>query len=256
MKKLITILALSLASLAVHAAGGSAYPLDKANVDLSDRASLQRGAKYFVNYCMGCHAMGYLRYNRLGRDLGLTDREVEENLIFTQDDEGSPTKVGELMTIAMDQFYAEKSFGVVPPDLTLVTRTKPHGADWLYTYLRTFFADESKQWGVDNALFPNVGMPNVLWELQGVQKPIYKEKTDDHGHTQKVITGFEIVEPGTLTPAEFDQVALDLTNFLFYAAEPARLVRHTVGAYVLVFLVFLTIAAYLLKKEYWRDIKK
>lgn len=229
------------------------YPLEHADVDRSDKPSLQRGAKYFVNYCMGCHALGYLRYNRLGHDLGLTDRQVEENLIFTQDDEGSPTKVGELMTIAMDKLYADEAFGVVPPDLTLIARSR--GADWVYTYLKSFYLDDSKTWGVNNALFPDVGMPHVLWELQGLQKAVTEETVDEHGIHHQHIVGFERVRPGAMSPEEYDQVVLDLTNFLSYAAEPAKMQRYRIGAWVIGFLLLLSLVTYILKKEYWRDIK-
>lgn len=254
MKKIL-IAVLALVSWSAYGAG-SGFPLYDVQVDISDKASLQRGAKYYVNYCMGCHSLGYLRYNRLGRDLGLTDREVEENLIFTQDEEGSPTKVGELMTMAMDKFYAEKAFGVVPPDLTLVARTRPHGPAWLYTYLLTFYLDENQQWGVNNALFPNVGMPHALWDLQGWQKPVYEEQADKSGQSQeKVIVGFETVQPGALSEQEYEQVVKDLTNFLTYAAEPAKMQRHKLGVWVLAFLFIFAGVAYILKKEYWADIK-
>jgi ubiquinol-cytochrome c reductase cytochrome c1 subunit len=252
MKKVLSLIVLLAVNGLVFAAGG-AYPLDSVSIDLSDKASLQRGAKYYVNYCLGCHALGYLRYNRMGRDLGLTDRQVEENLIFTYDDEGSPTKVGELMTIAMDKLYADEAFGVVPPDLTLIARAR--GADWLYTYLRTFYVDETKTWGVNNAVFPNVGMPHVLWELQGLQKAVTKEHVDEQGNKHTQIVGFELVRPGSLNAEEYDQVVLDLANFLTYAAEPAKMQRFKTGAWVLAFLLLLSFVTYLLKKEYWRDIK-
>lgn len=254
MKKIVAVLTLMSVSLPGFAAG-TGYPLDNAPVDLSDKAALQRGAKYFVNYCMGCHGLSYLRYSRLARDLGLNEEAVEENLIFTRDEKGAPTKVGSLMTIAMNEDYAENSFGVVPPDLTLVTRTRPHGADWLYTYLRTFYLDETKQWGVNNAIFPNVAMPHVLWDLQGWQRPIFKEVMADNGQAHKVVVGMERVTEGLMSPEEFDQVALDITNFLVYAAEPARLIRYEIGAWVLFFLVILAVVSYFLKKEYWRDVK-
>lgn len=253
MKNVLMTVFLMLIAAPAFSAGNGGFKLYSAKVDLGDKVSLQRGAKYFVNYCMGCHALSHLRYNRLGRDLGLTDRQVEENLIFTRDEEGSPTRVGELMTIAMDKFYADKSFGVVPPDLTLTARSRT--PDWIYTYLLTFYNDSSKQWGVNNAVFPNAGMPNVLWELQGEQKPIYQEFTDSHGTTHQRITGFEQVKPGSMNPEEFAQVALDLTNFMTYAAEPAKLVRYKIGAWVMAFLLIFAVASYALKKEYWRDIK-
>jgi ubiquinol-cytochrome c reductase cytochrome c1 subunit len=255
MKKPLLIAGLSACLLLPLSAAASlaTYPLQHAPIDLSDKASLQRGAKYVVNYCMGCHALEHLRYNRLGRDLGLSDELVEQNLIFTRDAKGEPTKVGELMTIAMSKNYGKEAFGVAPPDLTLVARSR--GADWIYTYLQTFYLDEKKQWGVNNAIFPDVAMPHVLWELQGLQSPLYTDETDANGNVRNVLAGFEQVVPGTITPEEYDQVVLDITNFLTYAAEPAKLVRYKVGAWVLFFLTILAAITYLLKKEYWRDIK-
>jgi ubiquinol-cytochrome c reductase cytochrome c1 subunit len=245
MKKIILTMILAiLSSGSVLASGNGGFPLMKAAVDVTNKASLQRGAKYFVNYCMGCHALGHMRYNRLGRDLGISDRMVEGNLIFTRDEEGSPAKVGSLMTISMDTYYAEKSFGAEPPDLTLTARSR--GPNWIYTYLLTFYLEEEAPWGVNNAVFPNVGMPHVFWELQGLQKAIVK----DHA-----IVGFETVQAGTLSPQEYAQVALDVTNFLAYAAEPAKLVRYTYGRWALAFLVIFAFITYALKKEYWRDIK-
>lgn len=252
MKKLITLLFAVLFVAQAYAAGGNQYPLDHANVDLDDRPSLQRGAKYYVNYCMGCHAMAYQRFNRVGKDLGLTDKEVIDNLIFTSNKKGEPKKIGELMTIAMDTDYAEKAFGVVPPDLNLIARSR--GADWLYTYLRTFYKDDSRSFGVNNAVFPLVGMPNVLLHLQGEQKALYEEHDDGHGHMTKVISGFEITKQGEMSVEEFDQLALDLTNFLVYSGEPAKMVRGKMGFWVLLFLALFGYLAYLLKKEYWKDV--
>ncbi|HEY3487834.1 MAG TPA: cytochrome c1, partial [Gammaproteobacteria bacterium] len=226
MKKLLLIIGLLFPVAGLAADSG--YPLDKAHVDLSDKPSLQRGAKYFVNYCMGCHSLQHLRYNRLAEDLGLTVELVRDNLVFTHDEEGAPTKIGERMTIAMDKWYGKNSFGLLPPDLTLVTRWRT--PDWVYTYLRTFYLDESKQWGVNNAVFPNAGMPHVLWELQGWQKPVYENRLDQHDQPHQMLVGFEMTEPGKMTPEEFDRVVLDITNFLTYAAEPARMTRYIVGA--------------------------
>ncbi len=251
MKTLFLMLGLLLPAAGL--ANESHGSLDEAKIDLSDTPSLQRGAKYFVNYCMGCHSLHHLRYNRLVEDLGLTEELVRDNLIFTHDDEGAPTKIGETMSIAMDAWYGQTAFGILPPDLTLVTRWRD--PDWVYNYLRGFYLDETKQWGVNNTLFPNVGMPHVLWELQGWQKPVYEEQMDAHGKPHKVLVKLELVTPGKLSPAEFDRVVLDITNFLTYAAEPARPTRHLVGAWVLFFLLILTAVAYLLKNEYWRDVK-
>ncbi len=234
-----------------QAAGGAKYPLEHAKVDLADKASLQRGAKYFVNYCMGCHSMNYQRFNRVAKDLDMSDQAVIDNLIFTTDIDGKPRKVGELMTIAMDERYAETAFGVIPPDLNLVARSR--SPDWVYTYLKTFYKDDSRPMGVNNAAFPAVGMPNVLGHLQGEQRPVYEE-IDDHGHTRKVLTGVELVKEGSLSDEEFDQLALDLTNFFVYSAEPAKMVRGKIGFWVILFLLFFTYLAYMLKKEYWKDI--
>ena len=252
MKKILFIITLSVTSMSAWSSGGNGYPLLHPHIDVSDKASLQRGAKYFANYCMGCHALSHLRYNRLGRDLGLTDSQVADNLIFSRDEEGSPTKVGSQMVIAMDQLYADKAFGVVPPDLTLIARSR--GSGWLYTYLLSFYEDDSKQWGVNNALFPNVGMPNVLWRLQGSRKPIMQEVTVDNNMYSKIVS-FELVEPGLMDQKEFEQVVLDLSNFLTYAAEPAKLYRYKVGVWVMIFLILFAAITYALKKEYWRDIK-
>lgn len=250
MKKLVLILLLAL-PLSLMAAGSS-YPLDSANVNLNDRASLQRGAKYFVNYCLGCHSMNYQRYNRMGADLGLTDQEVIDNLIFTTDKKGEQTKVGELMTIAMDADYAEQTFGVVPPDLNLTSRSR--GADWIYTYLKTFYRDDSRPLGVNNAAYPAVGMPHVLESLQGIQKAIYEETTDSYGNAEKTIVGFEIIEEGQMSIEEYDQLALDITNFMVYSGEPAKLIRTKMGWMVLLALALFGCLAYALKKEYWRDV--
>jgi ubiquinol-cytochrome c reductase cytochrome c1 subunit len=254
MKRLIAVLVLVLLPAQGFAAASS-YPLDNANIDLSDKASLQRGAKYYVNYCMGCHSLGYMRYNRMGRDLGLSDAEVEENLIFTHDTQGERNKIGALMTSAMSAAYAEKAFGIPVPDLTLVTRTRSSGSDWLYTYLRTFYLDDSKPWGVNNAVFPSVAMPHVLLDLQGAQRPVYEEHVDAKGNKHQVLIGVKQASAGVLSPTEYDQMARDITNFLTYTGEPAKLVRYKLGAWVLFFMLILVAVSYLLKQEYWRDVK-
>ena len=252
MKQLLVLIVSLVICSAVQAAE-SEIPLDHVQIDLSDKPSLQRGAKYFVNYCLGCHSMQYLRYNRLASDLGLTDKQVEENLVFSYDAKGKPVKVGEPMTNAMNAQYAKNVFNVVPPDLTLVARSR--GSDWLYTYLRSFYLDDSKIWGVNNVVFPGVGMPHVLWRLQGLQKPVIEDYVDAEGNHHKIITGLEQIQPGTLSKEEYDQMVADLTNFLSYAAEPAKMQRQRIGIWVILFLLFLSFVTYLLKKEYWRDIK-
>ena len=249
MKKLITFLFFIWLSPLVMASSGA--HLMSPNIDVSDQESLQRGAKTFVNYCMGCHAMGYMRYNRMGKDLGLSEQEVTDNLIF------NGSKVGGLMTIAMPKDDAKKWFGTVPPDLTLAARNR--GEDWLYTYLKSFYVDEKKPMGINNIVFKDVGMPHVLAGLQGKQKAVFKEEQDgDIKH--KVFEKFESLSTGTLdkdpkvNAEKYDRVVTDLVNFLSYAGEPTQLERRSLGIKVILFLIIFMVVAYLLKKEYWKDI--
>ena len=228
-------------------AAESGYHLDTAPINLENHASLQRGAKLFVNYCMGCHSAAYQRYNRMARDIGLTDAQVEANLILTFD-----TKVGDTMKNAMHPADAKRWFGASPPDLSVIARSR--GTDYLYTYLRTFYLDDSRPWGVNNAVFPSVGMPHVLWKLQGWQKPIHETVEDASGEPKEVITGFEIVEPGELTPPEYDAAIGDLVNFLAYISEPIQLERKRIGVWVLFYLIIAFVVFYYLKKEYWKDV--
>jgi len=251
MKKLIVVLFALLPTLA-FAAGGSSVPLDDAKVDLDDKASLQRGAQAFVNNCMGCHSAKFARYNRVARDLGIPEKDMEENLIFAE------TKIGNLMEIAMRPEDSKKWFGATPPDLTLVARVR--GADWLYTYLRGFYADESRPYGVNNLVFKDVGMPHVLESLQGKQVK----------GTAPVVVGFDpltgrelteekegvlyLAEEGELSAKEYDVFSRDLTNFLVYMGEPIAQRRQEIGFWVLLFLAILFIPVYYLNREYWRDI--
>lgn len=244
MKKLFAILLL-VSPAFVFASSGSVH-LDRANIDPTNKQSLQRGARTFVNYCMGCHSARYQRYNRLGRDLGINEDMVIEDLMFTGD------KTGDHMDIAMSKSDGKKFFGAAPPDLTLVARVR--GNDWLYTYLRTFYLDDSRPFGVNNLVFHNVGMPHVLWELQGWQKPVYETVTDGNGHEHQVIEGLELVEEGSQTPDEYDRTVRDLVNFLAYMGEPVKQERQALGVKVLLFLLVFFIIAYLLKKEYWKDV--
>ena len=244
-KYLLSVLLLAVPTL-VTAGGGGGVHLDKAKIDPTNKESLQRGAKTFVNYCLGCHSAKYQRYNRLGRDLGISDEDIIDNLMFTGE------KTGDLMDIAMTKEMGKRWFGAPPPDLTLVARVR--GTDWLYTYLRTFYLDASRPFGVNNVVFSNVGMPNVLWELQGWQKPVYKTVVDGEGHEHQVLDGVELEEAGSQTPAEFDRTVRDLVNFLAYMGEPIKLERQSLGVKVMLFLLVLFIFAYLLKKEYWKDI--
>ena len=235
MRKTIAIL-LCLASGIVNAAsevGG----LDRVHIDLGDEASLQRGARTFVNYCLSCHSAAYMRYNRLGRDLGMSDAVVKTNLMFASE------KVGDLMTVTMTPEHAKAWFGVTPPDLTVIARSR--GPDWLYTYLRSFYADDETETGWNNKVFPAVAMPHVLYEWQGTQRAVLENHE---------IAGFEIQKPGTMSALEFDNAMRDLTNFLVYLGEPAKMYRGKIGLWVLLFLGVLGVLTYMLNKEYWKDL--
>lgn len=242
--KMIALLMMMVPALAL--AGGGGVHLDEADIDLDNQASLQRGARLFVNYCLSCHSAAYMRYNRMGQDLGLSDEQVRENLMFAAE------KVGETMTVAMPESQTKAWFGTKVPDLTVVARAR--GADWLYSYLRGFYLDGSRPWGVNNTVFKDVGMPHVLWELQGLKKPIYETYTDHEGNPAKRITGFEMVRPGKLTEAEYDKAVNDLVNFMVYMGEPAKLKRYRIGVWVLLYLFILFVLSYALKKEFWKDV--
>ncbi|MCF6189860.1 MAG: cytochrome c1 [Cocleimonas sp.] len=245
----------------IGSAGGSAghgVALQSANVNLSDKASLQRGAKYYANYCMGCHSLKFSRYNRMAEDIGLnasngfTDDQVttflKENLIFTRDENGKQVKTGSLMTTAYSAKAAEKAFGTSVPDLSLVGRSR--GSDWIYSYLKSFYLDDSRPMGVNNTVFKDVGMPHVLAGLQGYQTLVHHEDKDGH-HVAPTLT---MSKPGTLSAAEYDVVVHDLTNFLAYVSEPAQLSRKMYGILTLLFLLVFFGFAYALSKEYWKDI--
>jgi ubiquinol-cytochrome c reductase cytochrome c1 subunit len=244
MKKLIVAFLLAAAPMLGLASGGAHY--DDADIDLSDKASLQRGAKYFVNYCLSCHSAKYQRYNRMAKDLELTDEEVIDNLMFTTD------KIGETMNIAMTEEQGTDWFGNPPPDLSVLIRAR--GVDYIYTYLRSFYLDEKRPFGVNNTVFPDVGMPHVLWELQGTQKAVYRIEKDKAGNDVEVFDHFEPVTSGTLSAEEYDQVARDLTAFLSYIGEPIQMERKSLGVWVLLFIAVFFVLSYLLKKEYWKDV--
>ena len=222
-------------------ASGAAFHLDKAPDVQSDQASLQNGARLFVNYCLSCHGISFVRYNRL-TELGITDQQVRDNLMFTAD------KIGEPMRIAARPADQKQWFGVTPPDLSLVARARASadgsGADWLYTYLRSFYRDEQRQTGWNNTVFPNVGMPHALWELQGQQVLNHE--------TQKL----ELAVSGQVSPTDYDRQVTDLVGFLVWAGEPGAGYRKQLGYGVLAFLVVLLGVAYALKKEFWKDVKK
>ncbi len=256
MKKIILsiklFLAIAILPAVVFAAGGSNWPMDHIEVDPSDKASLQRGVKYYQNYCAGCHSTGYQRYERVADDLGIPHELMMENLVFDKN-----AKIGNLMNNAMDSAEAKQWFGATPPDLTLVSRVKG-GADWLYNYLRTFYEDPKRPYGVNNKVFPDVGMPHVLADLQGVQiDTCYGADPAE----RDPLSGGKLcgltVDPerkGSLSAAQYDQMIYDLVNFLAYSADPVKEERHQLGIYVYLFLFFFLIFAFLLKREFWKDV--
>lgn len=231
-----------LISFSVFAAGGGATL--QAGNDLSDRASLQRGAQLYMNYCAGCHSLKYMRYSRMAEDLGLTEDEVMKNLNFTG------AKFGEQVQVSMPAAGGEKWFGKMPPDLSVISRVR--GSDWIYTYLKSFYLDESRPLGWNNKLFPNASMPNPLWELQGLQHAEFGPVDPATG--ERHVEGLKVAQAGRQSAQEFDQTARDITNFLEYVGEPAALKRQSVGVWVILFLAALTFLAYLLKQEYWKDV--
>lgn len=244
MKKLFVLLFALVPALG-FAAGGNVH-LDQANNDIRDKASLQRGAKTFMNYCFACHSTQYQRYERIATDLDIPLDLMRENLMFD-----SQAAVGDLMVNNMPQEDAAKWFGVAPPDLTLTARVR--GVDWLYTYLRSFYEDPSRPFGVNNIIFPSVGMPHVLQELQGVPKPVFE--TQVHGGEElQVVVGVKADTTGELSQSEYDDAVRDLVNFLEYAGDPVQVERENMGVWVLLFLVLFTGVSFLLYKEYWRDI--
>ena len=227
-------------------------PWDKAPNKTNDLVALQNGAKLFVNYCLNCHSAAFMRYNRL-KDIGLTEQQIKDNLLFATD------KVGETMQAAIDPKQAKDWFGGNPPDLTVISRSRSaagqgSGADYLYTYLRTYYMDDSKATGWNNLAFPNVGMPHVLWQLQGSRKPVY-EVSSEQGHEIKAFKGWEQLTPGSMTPLEYDHAVGDLVNFLQWMGEPSQNTRTRVGVGVLIFLALLTVFTWRLNAAYLKDVK-
>ncbi|GMR01141.1 MAG: cytochrome c1 [Gammaproteobacteria bacterium] len=250
-KKTITLfMAVILLVPMLAAASGSAH-LYKAPIDINDKESLRRGAKSFADYCYSCHAASFMRFNRIAKDLEMPEKDVREMMIHTRGKKGEPTKIGDLMKVSMTDDYAKNAFGTAVPDLSLTARAR--GADWVYSYLRSFYVDPYRPTGFNNAVFPDVGMPHVLWSLQGLQEPVYK--TAVHGDVEvEEIEGFEQVQAGKLSRVEYDMFLGDLTNFMVYVAEPVQVERRSMGWKVLLFLVVFFGFAYALKKEYWKDV--
>ena len=242
-KQILTLLAF--VPLAAAASGGAQIHLDTAPVNLADKASLQRGAKMFVNYCLNCHSASYMRYSRL-QDLGLTEDQIKNNLLFTTE------KVGDTMTVSMNFKDAKVWFGAAPPDLSVIERSR--GADWLFTYLRSFYRDESRPTGWNNIVFDKVGMPHVMVSLQGEQIAHFKNELDHEGKEHAVFERFELVKPGKVSQAEYDSMVGDLVNYLAWMAEPVKSKRLQTGLLVLAFLAVFFVVAYYLKKEFWKDV--
>jgi ubiquinol-cytochrome c reductase cytochrome c1 subunit len=219
-----------------------------AHNDVTNVASLQRGARNVVNYCMGCHSARYVRYSRLARDLGLSEQQVIENLMFTGE------RVDDTMRNNMRPEDAQRWFGVAPPDLSLIARSR--GTDYIYSFLKSFYLDPSRPTGVNNLVMPRTAMPHVLWERQGLQEAVYDGESDaEHNAVHKRFKEFKLTRPGSETPQEFDQFVRDTVNFLDYIGEPMQLERRSIGFRVLIFLLVFFLFAYFLKKEYWKDVK-
>ena len=245
------VTAFGLVTGVVHASGGDSIAWDKAPGKTTDLGSLQNGAKIFVNYCLGCHSAAYMRFNRL-KDIGLTEQQIKDNLLFTTE------KVGDTMRATIDPNQAKEWFGANPPDLTLVARSRAGhggtGADYLYTFLRTFYRDDTKATGWNNMAFPSVGMPHALWELQGDRRPVFEQR-EEHGHHVSVFKGWSQVSPGTMSPLQYDQAVGDLVNYLQWMAEPGQNNRVRIGVWVLIFLGFFTVIAWRLNAAFWKDVK-
>lgn len=242
----ILLAGLTLAWTGAALAAGNGYPLQQAGTDLRQTASLQRGARNFVNYCLGCHSLQYLRYSRVAADLELTEKETRENLMFTG------TRIHDAMLSAMPAAAARGWFGNAPPDLSLIVRSR--GLDYVFTYLKSFYADPSRPTGANNAVLANSVMPHVLAGLQGVQVARYATSTDAEGREHRQLIRLEPGTGGSMNAGEFDAFVRDTVNFLDYAAEPARARRESLGVWVTLFLVLFTFLAWLLKREYWRDV--
>ena len=255
MKKILLSLLLALGLHGNASASQAGYPWDKFPTEkLTDMAALQSGARLFVNYCLNCHSASYMRYNRL-RDIGLTEDQIKKNLLFTTE------KVGETMKVSLDPRQAKDWFGAQPPDLSVIARSRAEigrgtGADYLYTYLRTFYRDDSKATGWNNLAFPDVAMPHALWELQGQRRARFEDVKDEHdpAKTQHRFVGFEQVTPGAQSAVEFDESVADLVAFMQWMGEPAQATRIRVGVWVLLFLGVLTLFVWRLNAAYWRSV--
>jgi ubiquinol-cytochrome c reductase cytochrome c1 subunit len=251
MKRLILTLMMAFGLAAgAQASGGEEAPWDKAPSHTNELPALQNGAKLFVNYCLNCHSAAFMRFNRL-QDIGISEQQIKDNLLFVTD------KVGDVMKSPIDPKEAKEWFGAVPPDLTLVARSRSghggSGADYLYTYMRSFYRDPERPTGWNNLVFPNVGMPHVLWEMQGDREPVF-DKVEEHGHEVKVFKGWKQVTPGAVTPLQYDEAVGDLVGYLQWMAEPVQNHRVRVGAWVMLFLLLVLVVFWRLNAAFWKDI--
>ena len=253
MKRFIAsvLVALSFCGAASAQEGGPAW--DKFPTErLTDQAALQHGAKLFTNYCLNCHQAAYMRYNRM-QDIGLTDDQIKSNLLFAGE------KVGDLMKTSLAPQDAKAFFGTVPPDLSVIARSRSgsngSGADYLYTYLRSFYRDETRPTGWNNHVFPNVGMPNVLWQLQGTQRAVFEDEKGENGQVEHVFKGFQMESAGTRSPAEYNADVADLVAYLQWMSEPAQNFRVKLGVWVLIFLGVFWVFCWRLNAAYWKDVK-
>ena len=245
MIKWLALVAVGLFAAATALAEEGGGFIHKADTDITNVESLQRGARDFMSYCSGCHSLKYLRYNRMGTDLGIPDAELK-NLIF------GAAKAVDGMTTAMPK-DAENWFGKQPPDLSLMARAR--GVDYIYSFLKGFYADPTRPWGVNNLVLPGTAMPHVLVELQGLQKPVFKKVTDALSHNDRMeLESTEPMAAGEMKPEEYDAFVRDIANFLDYAGEPIKAKRQSMGVFVMLFLLVFFVFAYLLKKEYWKDV--
>ena len=256
MKKLLLALLVSLGCFSAVSANEGGYPWDKFPVEkMNDMAALQNGAKVFVNYCLNCHSAAYMRYNRM-KDIGLTEDQIKKNLLFATE------KVGDTMKISLDSKQAKEYFGAQPPDLSVIARSRASpgmgsGADYLYTYLRTYYRDETKATGWNNLAYPGVAMPHVLWELQGQRAAVFVEEKDAHqpGKTLQRFDRFEPLTPGKLNEQQYKETVGDLVAYLQWMGEPSQGKRVQIGVWVLLFLGVLVIFTWRLNASYWKDVK-
>lgn len=250
-KKILPAVVLGFACVTTAQANAGGPAWDKAPNRINDMGALQNGAKLFVNYCLNCHSAAFMRYTRL-TDLGLTQDQIKRNLLLTD------AKIGDTMKAAIDPKQAKEWFGNTPPDLTVIARSRAGangtGADYLYTYMRTFYRDPTKATGWNNLVFPNVAMPHVLWELQGDRRAVF-EDVEVNGQKVSEFKGFEQLTPGSMTPAQYDNAVGDLVNYLQWMAEPVQTSRQRVGVWVLVFLAGLSFLTWKLNKAYWKDVR-